>query len=82
MREIAASSAVTTPQLGKEKELQEMFQAILQPPSPGSGLEEVKHNVPSLQELLAEPDSLRKKSVIFLIVGLVLSSMLVTLTLM
>uniref|UniRef100_A0A8D0B7L2 Sperm acrosome membrane-associated protein 6 n=1 Tax=Salvator merianae TaxID=96440 RepID=A0A8D0B7L2_SALMN len=39
----------------------------------------VEESLPSLQEILYEPDSLKKKSVIFLIVGIALSSMLVTL---
>uniref|UniRef100_A0ACB8FRV7 Uncharacterized protein n=1 Tax=Sphaerodactylus townsendi TaxID=933632 RepID=A0ACB8FRV7_9SAUR len=59
-----------------------MFQAILHPPPGVAAAEVVEPNFPSLQDLLREPDSLRKKSVILLFVGLVLSSMLVTLLLM
>ncbi|XP_062996129.1 sperm acrosome membrane-associated protein 6 [Elgaria multicarinata webbii] len=70
---------VTEKRLGLEKKLQEMFKAILNPP-PEVGLEEVVVNrLPSLQEMLSGPDALSKKSVIFLIVGIALSSMVLTL---
>ncbi|XP_054854897.1 sperm acrosome membrane-associated protein 6 [Eublepharis macularius] len=73
---------VTAKQLGKEKELQGMFQAILNAP-PGAAAEEVvEESLPSLEDLLREPDSLHKKNVLLLFVGLILSSMLVTLLLM
>ncbi|XP_053123376.1 uncharacterized protein LOC128332743 isoform X3 [Hemicordylus capensis] len=71
---------VTARNLGLQKDLQEMFRVILNPP-PGMELEEVveENNLPSLQELLSQPDYLHQKNVIFLIVGLALGSMLVTL---
>ncbi|XP_066494157.1 sperm acrosome membrane-associated protein 6 [Tiliqua scincoides] len=70
---------VTTKYVGREKELQKMFREILNPP-PGVRPEEVEHNsFPSLQEVVSQPDYLHKKNVILLIIGLALSSMLLTL---
>lgn len=76
------STTVTTKQLGKEKELQKMFRDILHPP-PGLAPEAVVPEskipqLPTLQEMVSQPDYLRQKNVILLIVGLALSSMLLT----
>ncbi|XP_061453723.1 sperm acrosome membrane-associated protein 6 [Rhineura floridana] len=84
---------VTEKRLALEKELQEMFKAILHPPpklelEDAMGKEEVQTSLPSLpempslQEMFYAPDSLSKKNVIFLIVGIAMSSMLVTLAAM
>ncbi|XP_077196978.1 sperm acrosome membrane-associated protein 6-like isoform X3 [Paroedura picta] len=72
---------VTVKRLGKEKELQAMFHDILNPP-PGVASVEVVEPISSLQDLLQDPDSLRKTGVLLLLLGLFLSSMLVTLLLM
>ncbi|KAJ6663576.1 hypothetical protein lerEdw1_009655 [Lerista edwardsae] len=73
---------VTTKRLGREKDLQKMFRDILHPP-PGLAPEEVVPEnklpqLPTLQEMVSQPNYLRKKNVILLIVGLALSSMLLT----
>ncbi|XP_070620265.1 sperm acrosome membrane-associated protein 6 [Erythrolamprus reginae] len=70
---------VTEKRLEKEKKLQEMFKAILN--SPPESLQEavVVNKFPSLQELLSQPDYLRKKGVIGLILGITGISLLVTL---
>ncbi|KAM6427532.1 sperm acrosome membrane-associated protein 6 [Liasis olivaceus] len=70
---------VTEKRLGKEKKLQEMFKAILNSP-PEAGQEEVVENqLPSLQDLLSQPDYLRTSGVIVLILGITMTSLLVTL---
>ncbi|XP_015283338.1 PREDICTED: sperm acrosome membrane-associated protein 6-like [Gekko japonicus] len=72
---------VTVKRLGKEKELQAMFHDILNPP-PGVAAAEVVQQSSSLEDWLREPDSLHKTSVLLVFLGVVLSSMLVTLLLM
>ncbi|KAL8219449.1 UNVERIFIED_CONTAM: hypothetical protein K2H54_024949 [Gekko kuhli] len=72
---------VTVKRLGKEKELQTMFHDILNPP-PGVAAAEVVEESSTLEDLLRDPDSLRKTSVLLVFLGVVLSSMLVTLLLM
>ncbi|XP_032083585.1 sperm acrosome membrane-associated protein 6 [Thamnophis elegans] len=70
---------VTEKRLGEEKKLQEMFKAILNSP-PESGQEAVVVNkLPSLQDLLSQPDYLQKRGVIVLILGITGISLLVTL---
>ncbi|XP_067403107.1 sperm acrosome membrane-associated protein 6 [Emydura macquarii macquarii] len=71
---------VTGSSQGSETELQDMFRAILQSPA-GQGTGRAGGQLPQLSELLAEPDSLRKRNVVLLMVGLALSSMLGTLLL-
>ncbi|XP_026516209.1 sperm acrosome membrane-associated protein 6 [Terrapene carolina triunguis] len=68
---------VTASSQGAETELQDMFRAILQSPA-GQGAE---GRLPGLSELLAEPDSLHKRNVVLLMVGLALSALLGTLLL-
>ncbi|KAJ7304078.1 hypothetical protein JRQ81_011601 [Phrynocephalus forsythii] len=68
---------VTEKRLGLEKELQEMFKVILNPP-PEAGPEEVEKRKPTLKEMLSEPNALSNKNVILIIIGIALSSMLVT----
>ncbi|XP_072835627.2 sperm acrosome membrane-associated protein 6 isoform X1 [Pogona vitticeps] len=68
---------VTEKRLGLEKELQEMFKAILNPP-PQAGPDEVEKNKPTFQEMLSEPNALSNKNVILIMIGIALSSMLVT----
>uniref|UniRef100_A0A8C8SDD2 Ig-like domain-containing protein n=1 Tax=Pelusios castaneus TaxID=367368 RepID=A0A8C8SDD2_9SAUR len=63
-----------------QMELQDMFQAILQSPA-RQGTGGAGSRLPPLTELLAEPDSLQKRNVVLLMVGLALSSMLGTLVL-
>ncbi|XP_060114628.1 sperm acrosome membrane-associated protein 6 [Heteronotia binoei] len=72
---------VTVKRLGKEKELQAMFHDILNPPPGVAAAEEVEQSS-FLEDLLREPDSLLKARVLLIILGLVMSSMLVTLLLM
>ncbi|XP_074837589.1 sperm acrosome membrane-associated protein 6 [Carettochelys insculpta] len=71
---------VTSSSQGAETDLQDMFQAILQSPA-GQGAGGVGHHIPQLSELLADPNSLQKRSVVLLMVGLALSAMLSTLLL-
>ncbi|XP_044846612.1 sperm acrosome membrane-associated protein 6 isoform X4 [Mauremys mutica] len=68
---------VTASSQGAETELQDMFRAVLQSPA-GRGAE---GRLPGLSELLAEPDSLHKRNVVLLMVGLALSALLGTLLL-
>lgn len=70
---------VTTKRVEREKELQKMFREILYPP-PGVKTEEMEHHhiLPTLQEVVSQPDYLQKKNVILLIIGLALISMLLT----
>ncbi|XP_053867209.1 sperm acrosome membrane-associated protein 6 [Malaclemys terrapin pileata] len=68
---------VTASSQGAETELQDMFRAILQSPA-GRGAE---GRLPGLSELLAEPNSLHKRNVVLLMVGLALSALLGTLLL-
>ncbi|KAM9114324.1 sperm acrosome membrane-associated protein 6 [Pangshura tecta] len=68
---------VTASSRGAETELQDMFRAVLQSPA-GRGAQE---RLPGLSELLAEPDSLHKRNVVLLMVGLALSALLGTLLL-
>ncbi|KAH0631417.1 hypothetical protein JD844_005737 [Phrynosoma platyrhinos] len=72
---------VTEKRLGLEKKLQEMFKAILNPP-PGSEQDVVERKRFSLQEMLSDPEYLRKKNVILIIIGTALSSMLFTMLVM
>ncbi|CAI5781170.1 acrosome membrane-associated 6 isoform X1 [Podarcis lilfordi] len=79
---------VTEKRLHLEKELQEMFKAILNPPpmvevAGETWGEEVQTNLtesemPSLEEILSGPDFLHKKVVVFLIVGIAMLSTLAT----
>ncbi|XP_033014099.1 sperm acrosome membrane-associated protein 6 isoform X2 [Lacerta agilis] len=79
---------VTEKRLHQEKELQEMFKAILNPPpmvevAGETWGEEVETNLtdsemPSLEEILSGPDFLHKKVVFFLIVGIAMISALAT----
>ncbi|XP_060131250.1 sperm acrosome membrane-associated protein 6 [Zootoca vivipara] len=79
---------VTEKRLHLEKELQEMFKAVLNPPPMVGGAgetwgEEVQSNLtdsemPSLEEILSGPDFLHKKVVVFLIVGIAMISALAT----
>ncbi|XP_074978792.1 uncharacterized protein LOC125625664 isoform X2 [Caretta caretta] len=68
---------VTASSQEAETELQDMFHTILQSPA-GHGAED---RLPGLSELLAEPDSLHKRNVVLLMVGLALSALLGTLLL-
>ncbi|CAM5176599.1 unnamed protein product [Eretmochelys imbricata] len=68
---------VTASSQEAETELQDMFHTILQSPA-GHGDE---GRLPGLSELLAEPDSLHKRNVVLLMVGLALSALLGTLLL-
>ncbi|XP_039368863.1 sperm acrosome membrane-associated protein 6 isoform X2 [Mauremys reevesii] len=68
---------VTAGSQGAETELQDIFRAVLQSPA-GHGAE---GRLPGLSELLAEPDSLHKRNVVLLMVGLALSALLGTLLL-
>ncbi|XP_039178576.1 sperm acrosome membrane-associated protein 6 isoform X2 [Crotalus tigris] len=70
---------VTEKRLGKEKKLQEMFKAILNSPPESVQEEVVVNKLPSLQDLLSQPDYLRKRGVIMLILGISGISLLVTL---
>ncbi|KAM3829297.1 sperm acrosome membrane-associated protein 6 [Vipera latastei] len=70
---------VTEKRLGKEKKLQEMFKAILNSPPASEEEEVVVNKLPSLQDLLSQPDYLRKRGVIVLILGITGISLLVTL---
>ncbi|XP_058051595.1 sperm acrosome membrane-associated protein 6 isoform X1 [Ahaetulla prasina] len=70
---------VTEKRLGKEKKLQEMFKAILNSPPESVQEAEVVNKLPSLQDLMSQPDYLRKRGVIVLIVGITGISLLVTL---
>ncbi|XP_042294941.1 sperm acrosome membrane-associated protein 6-like [Sceloporus undulatus] len=68
---------VTEKRLGLEKKLQEMFKAILNP-APEAEQDLVEKKRFSLQEALSGPDYLSKKNVILIIIGIALSSMLLT----
>ncbi|KAG8143409.1 hypothetical protein E2320_000625 [Naja naja] len=70
---------VTEKRLGKEKKLQEMFKAILNSPPESVQEAVVVNKLPSLQDLLSQPDYLRKRGVIVLILGITGVSLLVTL---
>ncbi|XP_075764506.1 sperm acrosome membrane-associated protein 6 isoform X2 [Pelodiscus sinensis] len=71
---------VTSSSQGAETDLQNMFLAILRSPG-GRGAGGPEGHFPRLPELLAEPDSLHKRNVVLLMVGLALSAMLGTLLL-
>uniref|UniRef100_K7FLB2 Ig-like domain-containing protein n=1 Tax=Pelodiscus sinensis TaxID=13735 RepID=K7FLB2_PELSI len=71
---------VTSSSQGAETDLQNMFLAILLSPG-GRGAGGPEGHFPRLPELLAEPDSLHKRNVVLLMVGLALSAMLGTLLL-
>ncbi|XP_034290823.1 sperm acrosome membrane-associated protein 6 isoform X4 [Pantherophis guttatus] len=70
---------VTEKRLGNEKKLQEMFKAILNSPPESVQEAVVVNKLPSLQDLMSQPDYLRKRGVIVLILGITGISLLVTL---
>ncbi|XP_034290825.1 sperm acrosome membrane-associated protein 6 isoform X6 [Pantherophis guttatus] len=70
---------LTEKRLGNEKKLQEMFKAILNSPPESVQEAVVVNKLPSLQDLMSQPDYLRKRGVIVLILGITGISLLVTL---